>query len=73
MSTPELVGIVQCYCEYLARLQEFVIASFLSCAQGPQYLTGVCVCVRVCMSACIILSELRVCLCARVYVVYVYD
>ncbi len=43
MSTPQLVGAVQCSCEYLARLQEFVIVqaqSSLSCAQGPQSLTG---------------------------------
>ncbi len=34
---------LQCSCEYLSRLQEFVIAqaqSSLSCAQGPQSLTG---------------------------------
>ncbi len=43
VSTPQLVGAVQCSWEYLARLQEFVIAqaqSSLSCAQGPQSLTG---------------------------------
>ncbi len=43
MPTPQLVGTVQRSCEYLARLQEFVIAqaqSSLSCAQGPQSLTG---------------------------------
>ncbi len=41
VSTPQLVGAVQCSCEYLARLQEFVIAQAhgsLSCAQRPQYL-----------------------------------
>ncbi len=65
VSTPQLVGAVQCSCEYLTRLHEFVIAqaqSSLSCAQGPQSLTGgawplaaapyicrLCVCVRVCV------------------------
>ncbi len=78
MSTPQLVGAVQCSCE-LARLQEFIIAqaqSSLSCAQGPQSLTvgggglaaAPCVC-HLCVCTCVgICVELYADNCVHVFI-----